>query len=385
MRSHHYQFTLRELVRTLAPTGLGLVVLALALNCARHFGWLPHPAANWDPDRTVLAHQARACHRDPPAQLVVTGDSTCLVGVDALQLSEALEPRNAEPRTTRDTRAAGGNATRIDRAKGPGLDNGRALTGGEAPWRALNLALYIWLDLAAYGELVSEFSSVHPGEVRAVVLLVSPAKLTAEKPSDEAHQEFWNGVRTEAWRGAGARLDVKSESGQAERGDWAGAQAFREHFLTHALATPLRGSAAAHFGFSSEIDAYMTRHRGSVLTFGTSVLPRRNPGGKTDRLLWILTPAMKADSRAFRAQLPSEAKLFIGLTPGMAGASSPDERSRRRDLLQEWNAAVQAHAVLTNLPPVLPDVFFSSGGHLNATGQRVFTRRLARELAPLLR
>lgn len=369
MRSHHYQFTLRELIRALAPTGLGLVILAIVLNSAQPLGWLPLPSPNWDPDRTVLAHQARACQHERAAQLIVTGDSTCLVGVDAPQLSEALG----------NARTNGDNATPVGRAGGLGANS------GGARWRTLNLALYIWLDLRVYGELVSEFAAKHPGEVRAVVLLVSPAKLIAEETSDEAHQEFWAAVRSEAWRLQGVAPAGNSEAGQSERRDWSGAQIFREHLLTYILATPLRGSAAAHFGFSSEIDAYMTRHQGSVLTFGTSVLPRRAPGAEARSSLWSMSSGMKADSRAFRAGLPPDVRLFIGLTPGMAGGSSSNERARRLDLLQQWNAAVDAHVVLTNLPTVLPDVLFSSGGHLNATGQRVFTRRLARELAPLLR
>lgn len=360
MRSHHYQFSLRELFVALAPTGLCVVLLALALDSARWLGWLPRPAPNWDPDRTVLTHQARACHNQRPAQLIVTGDSTCLVGVDALQLSEALAPQSER---------AGDHVP----------------AGGAARWSTLNLALYIWLDFRVYGELVFEFAARHPGEVRAVVLLVSPAKLIAEETSDQAHQEFWNSVRGEAWRREMRAPPGNKRPGGEELRDWVGAQTFREHFLTHVLATPLRGSAAAHFGFSSEIDAYMTRHRGSVLTFGTSVLPRRRPAGAAPDSAWSLPPAMAADVRAFRGSLPAGVKLFIGLTPGMAGAASANERLRRLALLQQWNAAAQADAVLTNLPPVLPDVLFSSGGHLNATGQRVFTRLLARELAPWVR
>jgi hypothetical protein len=43
-----------------------------------------------------------------------------------------------------------------------------------------------------------------------------------------------------------------------------------------------------------------------------------------------------------------------------------------------------ADALLTNLPPTLPSVFFSPGAHLNEAGQKVFTRLLAREMAALL-
>lgn len=56
----------------------------------------------------------------------------------------------------------------------------------------------------------------------------------------------------------------------------------------------------------------------------------------------------------------------------------------RSELLKNWNVWLRADALLTNLPPTLPDILFSGGGHLNANGQRVFSAALARELGPLL-
>ena len=74
----------------------------------------------------------------------------------------------------------------------------------------------------------------------------------------------------------------------------------------------------------------------------------------------------------------------MGLTPGMAGTSGPNEHSRREALLRQWNTWLDADVILTNLPATLPDVFFSPGAHLNQAGQMVYTRLLAKELAPLL-
>ncbi len=373
MRSHYYQFTAHEVLRAILPTALILAALSLGLKSAHRLGWLPEPPAAADPDRAVLAHQARACRGGAAAEVVLTGDSTCLVGVDAPQLSEAL----AQPLHGRGNHSVHNT---------PPTGQEQSSSGREfKAVRAVNLALYIWLDLQDYGELVSHFAEAHPSEVRAVVLLVCPAKLLAVEKGNTEHREFWKRIQN-GTRGDSEQFDDGgSLSRRFHAADLAGSRALREHVLSHALATPLHGSGAAQFGFAGEIETYMTRHQGSVLTFGTSVLPRRKSGMEPAGPAWSLTPAMDADSRAFRAKMPPGAKLYIGLTPGMAGAASASERALRLGLLQQWNAAVRADAVLTNLPPVLPDVFFSSGGHLNATGQRIFTRMLARELAPLLK
>jgi hypothetical protein len=97
-----------------------------------------------------------------------------------------------------------------------------------------------------------------------------------------------------------------------------------------------------------------------------------------------LTTAIKADSTFFRDKMPTGARLFIGLTPGLLSAASPNERAERDALMGEWAEGIGADVILTNLPPSLADVFFTAGDHLNRAGQAVFTRRLAQELKPFL-
>jgi hypothetical protein len=76
---------------------------------------------------------------------------------------------------------------------------------------------------------------------------------------------------------------------------------------------------------------------------------------------------------------------MIGLTPRLLSAASPNERAERDALLREWARVLRADAILTNLPPALPDIFFSAGDHLNPAGQAAFTRSLKTALEPLLR
>lgn len=336
MRSHEYQLRPREWVRAIGPTLLVIVGLAVLLKAANHLALLPAPAVAWNPELTVLAHQSAACQDPEPAEILITGDSTCLAGVDARDLSRQLP---AHP-------------------------------------RALNLALYIWLGMDVYGELVSDYAEAHPRHIRAVVLLVTISKLTEANESEDS-VAIWRRVHPKKGHSAGT-----DEAGLGS--DWLGARSLRRHVLTHCLATPLRGSGAHFFGFSSEIEAYLTAHWGSVPTFGTAVAPRRPAGGAPPAADYVLAPAQERKSRAFRANLPPGAKLFIGLTPAMGDTTSPGARRQRDALLRQWNTVMGADALLTNLPPTLPSVFFSPGAHLNEAGQKVFTRLLAREMAPLL-
>ncbi len=328
MKSVRCQCTLRQFVEMTWPTILIVAGLTVLLKLAGHAGWLPPSPVAADPDETVLAHQALASRQGPPAEIVLAGDSTCLAGVDAAGLSRQLEGRP----------------------------------------RVLSLAMFIWLDMGVYGQAVSNFAAAHPGHVRTVVLLVSPAKL-ANPGGDGSGWDVWRQVQPEQRRHDPYPAGVPA--------DWLGAGLLRRHLLSYCLATPLHGSGAEFFGFSSEIDRYMTDHSGSLLTLGSSVIPRG-----AARPIWTASPSLETECRNFKAGMPSGARLFLGLTPGPE--STAVAGPWRQELLRQWNTWIDADGLLTNLPPALPDVFFSGGGHLNEQGQRRFTSALARELSPCL-
>ncbi len=122
MLSHEYKFHPADLFRVLMPTLLVCCALLAALKLGARFRLLPPAAAALDPNSTVLAHQARAASSPNPARILLIGDSTCLVGVDAAALSRELgstwvpsfgqrwrrNPPGASPRTlNRSPRAFG--------------------------------------------------------------------------------------------------------------------------------------------------------------------------------------------------------------------------------------------------------------------------------------
>jgi hypothetical protein len=237
----------------------------------------------------------------------------------------------------------------------------------------MNLGLLIWLGLGSYGEALSDFASANPGQVHDVVLLVTPRKLTLE--GDVNQEKFWRQIRGEYHE------SHRLVTGSGGLPDWLGIHVLRQNLLSHLLTAPLRGQGAGteFFGFSSQVDAYMTSHHGSLVNFGTVSRCRRLQPMN-------LAPAaeLEAESHSFRAKVPSGAKLLIGLTPVAQSYCSPEQERNRAALLSQWDQWIKADIVLTNLPSTLPDVLFADEGHLNASGQKRFTSLLARVLAPVL-
>ncbi len=324
VQSHTCHFTFRDLARIFCPT-LGFVAaFVLVLTAASKLGIWTHPITA-DTDAVVLAHQSRACRSGPLARVVLVGDSTCLVGVDARELSRRL----------------------------PGQP------------RVLSLALFMWLGLDVYGEEVAEFASTHPNEPQAVVLLVTPVKLASACPPGSSRP--WDEIHH------GPRQDNNSK-----RNNFLGAQMLREDLFSRVLAAPLHGSGAGFYGFVPEIERYMTEHDGSIVSPGNLAPRRPSPGLDAP---YKLAPELELETRAFRAGLPSGTKLLIGLTPHPMVCDRAIERQRSIDLLQRWNRWMGADVVLTNLPVVLPDGCFGPGNHLNEIGQKKFTATLAHELA----
>lgn len=332
MKSHIYQVTARDCARLALPTLIVLVGLAALLRISGALGLLPARPITVDPNFAVLAHQSRAARSPNPARILLVGDSTCLADVDAAELSARLP--------------------------------------GHPP--VLNLGLIIWLDFRTYAEVVTNFVAANPGQVQAVVLLVTAQKLAM--PLIPAQQEFWKQARLYESHSAGGALPTDPV-------DWFGLKYLRENIIANLLATPIRGHAegAARFGFTSEYEAYMSAHHGSRVDLGQVVSVRRpNP------LDWSMAADLEAETTAFRASLPRDIKLVVGLTPIARTYSPPEDRAHRLEMLNQWDRWLKADALLTNLPSAWPDPFFSTWQHLNERGQRRFTSLLAGQLAPLL-
>jgi len=335
VKSHQYQVRPKDWSRAVLPTAAVVAALLGLIKAGNCLDFLPRPNPTSEPTTVVLAHQSRAARSYSPAEVVLVGDSTCMADVDPITLSKYL-PREPE---------------------------------------VINLGLLIWFGFDAYAEVLSDFVVANPGQVRVAVLLVTPQKLSMA-PSEAGNQRWWRQIRL---------ADGDSLASLPPRENPAADRDFRsllrQNILSHVLATPLRapGSGAARFGFSCEIDRYMSAHHGNVLHFGNVQRPRRVQSPNLR-----LEPSLESECRIFRSKIPPGVKLFVGLSPIAQCYSSPLDRSQRGEMLSKWSSWLKADAILTNLPPSLPDVFFADKTHLNEAGQKRFTMLLGSQLAALV-
>lgn len=89
-RSHHYQFRLQTLlVHTGGPvaTAMGLLIVAGILD---GLNVLPSRGPKGNADQVGLHHQFQLSRSEHPAEIVLTGDSSCMMGVDAVELGRNL-------------------------------------------------------------------------------------------------------------------------------------------------------------------------------------------------------------------------------------------------------------------------------------------------------
>ncbi|HEX5223009.1 MAG TPA: hypothetical protein VFZ59_25855 [Verrucomicrobiae bacterium] len=324
MQSHRYELNRRDLVRLILPVMGVWAIAAGCLHAAAWLKWLPAEPTTLYADETVLRHQARARKTPHPAEIVIVGDSTCHAAVDAAALSAQLP--------------------------------------GRTP--VINLALVIGIDVTMYARIAADFAVTNPGQVRWVVLLVTPSRL-AQRGDTFLWDQFFDDSHPEA-KPAPAIAEIS------------GGKLFRERLASQVLPQPLRGKGAAMFGFTPELDRFMTLHDGSVMDFGemsaqTFPVPAEFPVG----------PDFAEACRDFRAHLPPGVKLAVGMTPSPARASGPQTQRAYRECLERLDDLLRPDALLTNLPVTLPTPGFSPSAHMNAAGQQQFTAALARELARL--
>lgn len=325
MQSHTYRFTTGQLLRAVGVPLTGLLVIAVVLHAAEWLGVFVTNRPADDPDQTLLVTKIELSSSHTPAAIVFVGDSSCATGVEAPELGRLL-PRQP---------------------------------------RVLNLALIIGMGLPIYGEILSDFLTNNPSQVRLVVLLVTPQLLSNESLS-EPLQTLWRQIRSGA------------SSSNSTLPGWRKALALpivKEGLLRRISRYPFRGKGAEFYGFSTDLRRYLLQHQGTMVDPGIFTPPRH-----PTRTLPVLAPALEAQSREFRNRVPADVKLAIGLTPIPESYATPDYQRTRNDLLEQWNAWIKADYVMTNLPAALPDGLFATMTHLSAKGQDRFTKQLARAL-----
>jgi hypothetical protein len=327
MKSHFYQFTPRDLLQLIGPPLLPVAVLSLALHAGAAWHWLPDPWPARDVDSTVLVHQAEASRRADQPELLLLGDSSCLMDVSAPLLSQKI---------------------------------GRPV---------LNLGSFSYLDLNAYASLLRQHVQASPGHLRAVVLLMHPdalRQLSANSWYSTFLQTFLEG-----------KDHVPATNVVDHLANLFGLEILRGRALTRLLPRPLPGPYGRFYGFTVDLDRFLTQNRGSAID--PDIQPLK---GSAE---YRLAPRFQADSRAFHAAVPSTVKLIVGITPVPEKFAGPSYPPLHQRMLTQWSQWLQADVALDQAPAALPDTLFARTTHLNEQGQRIYTERLAQALAPLLR
>ena len=105
----------------------------------------------------------------------------------------------------------------------------------------------------------------------------------------------------------------------------------------------------------------------------------------TGRAEYRLSPSLETPAREFKAALPPDAKLLVGLTPVPERFAGDGFYQQQRELLTQWGAWLGADALLEDLPASLPDEQFARTTHLKQSVVTAYTEALFKAIQPRLR
>ncbi len=322
MISHIYKFQFSDAVRSFVYPLVVAALIGVGVQLGAWLELLPPPRPMLDADRTVIVHQADASREPSEAKVLLIGDSSCMMNVDAAQLSQLI-----------------------------GIE-------------VLNLGSVKVLGLNAYSTLLANhLKSNKPGKI---VLLVNPNFVRKNSPSKvhvAAFEHYLAGRdydygTAKAW-GLRRMLGIHIAEGR----------------LVGRLPLPLPKRFGAFYGFTSELYHYMDKHQGSAAD--PNILNEEDLSGSSD---YLVDKSYLKEAATFAAAVPSGTRLFVGLTPLPESFPGEGYVSRYKVLLSEWAAAFPGAIPLTGLPPMLPDKQFATKTHLRPQSVGSFTERLCREL-----
>lgn len=324
MKSHQYDFSLRQLVRLILGLFVPIIIFAAVLRLGALARLFPAPWPLLDVDHTILTHQADASRTASRADVVLIGDSSCLMDVSGKRL-ETLSRR-----------------------------------------RSLNLGTFMYVGLNGYAGMLSRYVSLNPGSIRTVVVLLHPEMLRGIEPIPE-YMVFLSDYYS------GADYSESSSLRGQLRGLF-GLHIFQDRFLTR-IPLALPKEYGRFYGFNLDLYRFMDEQHGSAVD------PHQYVAGPGQgRAEYRLSPMLEPGCTALKAAVPSEAKLLFGLTPIPQSFAPNGYDAQWHALLVRCGQWLKADRVLTNLPPTLPDSLFASTSHLNQQGSLKYAELLAREL-----
>jgi hypothetical protein len=228
----------------------------------------------------------------------------------------------------------------------------------------LNLGTLSFLDLASNQRLLRHYLANNASQLRTVVLLMHPESLR-RFGADPVYRELMD----DYFAGRDSR-PAPTWNGRLR--EVLGLHRFQGRLLARLLPSPLAGAFGPEYGFTRDLDRYLTRHRGSALD-----PTRRSITGNPE---YELHPNLEAMSREFRETLPRDIQLVIGITPLPEGFPALDYLAEHQGMLKKWKTWIEADLALEQLPAILPASLFATKTHLNPKGVAVFTKTLGEAL-----
>ena len=324
MKSHHYVFDFKWLISHLGLPVIFIVIIASMLHLGARL--LPSPRATWDMDRTIMATKADLSSRDEGADIVLIGDSSCLMNIDASQLSE--------------------------------------LTGK----KVINLGTVSFLDMKVFSHLLDRYLKAQSKLPSQVVLMVHPDFLRRSSPS-KSHVAWINDYM------AGRDHATKGESWSSVE-YLLGVHVIRGRLLSW-LPRPLSSAFGAYFGFTSNLESYMWDHQGSAVD-PRSLKEADLKGSKEYRI----STTNQNNAALFAQIIPEGTQLAVALSPTPASFADESLVPKLASILQDWKSALNAENSFETLPLALEDNKFANKTHLNPEASKTYTLRLSDLLKP---
>ncbi len=307
------------LARFFVPAGaVALVLLAVAWAWDRR-----QPLENSNVTESVIVTaQIERARTIPPADVLILGDSSALMGVDAGELGRLL---------------------------------GR---------RVESLATLAWVGPAGYARLIDEYAARHP--LATLILLFHPGSLDITEAAFEI-----NGYEREV-------LGMPRRAGRSLFD--AARYSLYVHTLMRAIVLPLPGVYGKEYGWPDGLAARLRDHHGSLVD--PNVLKEEVPPlFAIDPPFAARLPALRD---AIVAAKPGH--VYLALTPIAATRLGPEIVADRLAVSTKLatRLGLSPGDALIPLPPSFPKELFATWTHLSAAGQTRYTEELSALLEPRL-
>src|SRR5688572_30236999 len=342
MRSHTYHLTRADWASLLLPPCLVMAGIVLAMRLWASFDAVPLGPIT-DLDSLILAEKERAAAVMHDAEILLTGDSSCLMDFSAPLLDTLLRPH-----------------------------------------RTFNLGTMSSLRLERHGELAAAYLVANSNRVTTVVLLVTPEMVGGTSVPIAPVQEY---VPADPEMRRRLR-EIREESAQNEfvatfelvpqLSLFLALPLMKTQIVHRVFETPWKGPYGWQYGSPSGFQQHLRAHNGSAIDPVSA--GERSMIEYTNKTNYEITEAIKPQCEAFRAKLPKGIRLLVGLTPVPQSNPSAEYVGARDRILGELAKHLDADAQLLTLPTVMPDQYFSTTTHLNERGARLYTHILARAL-----